>query len=238
MTEFTKPGHFRATVLTKEKLTEKVYIIRYGLVQPTVLNFVAGQTIMIKITQGVNRAMSIASAPQENTVITSIQDVSPGGPGSKWMENLKTGDSLEFTGPLGRFVIDRVSPRKRILVATGTGIAPFRSMLLDSSDVFSGQKDFALYWGLRYEADVYLQEELRDMEKTRDGFRYYLTLSRPSDTWEGLKGHVTDYVFANEKDLTGCDFYLCGNKKMITEMQQRLTESGVAKEQMKFDPFY
>ena len=238
MLNFTKPVHYKARVIEKTQLTSKVFWARYQLIKPPTLTFVAGQTIMITVAPNIYRPMSIASPPQENTVITSIQDVSPDGPGSKWMEALKVRDTLEFMAPLGRFVIDRESPRKRVLVATGTGIAPFRSMLLDCLDGLACKKAMSLYWGLRFAEDVYLQDELKQLIKDYTNLSYYLILSKPPEDWTGLKGHVTEFVFTNEKDPKNCDFYLCGNKAMITEIQKKLAEKGVSAEQTKFDPFY
>lgn len=238
MPEFSRPQKYKAACIEKTQLTEKVFFARYQLVEPSAITFIAGQTFMLTVAPGVFRAMSIASPPQERTVISSIQDVAPGGPGSKWMEALKVGDPVEFMAPLGRFVIDHDSPRRRVMVATGTGFAPFRSMLLDSSNGLTGQQEVCLYWGLRFEEDVYLLPELKQLGDIHPNFRYHITLSRPGTSWQGLNGHVTDHVFALEKDPAGCDYYLCGNKSMISEMEEKLGACHVQKEQMKFDPFF
>lgn len=123
-------------------------------------------------------------------------------------------------------------------MATGTGIAPFRSMLLDTSDNRIPNEQMSLYWGLRTTEDIFDNEELMRIDLERDNLIYYLALSKPPENWTGSTGHVTDLVFAKEQDIVGCDYYLCGNRKMILEMQTRLTEKGVPKEHMKFDPFF
>jgi len=140
--------------------------------------------------------------------------------------------------PLGRFTVDHESPRKKIFVATGTGIAPFRSMLFDESDKDSLSHPMSLYWGLRSVDDIFINDELENISKERSALKYHLMLSKPPEGWNGLVGHVTDLVMSSETDLPACDFYLCGNQKMIVEMQARLSEKGVPKEQMKFDPFF
>jgi CDP-4-dehydro-6-deoxyglucose reductase, E3 len=238
MLNFSKPVIYKAKLIEKTPLTAKVFRARYELVDPQTVSFYAGQTIMLKVGGGINRAMSIASPPQDTTVITSVQDVSPGGPGSRWMIGLNLGDTVEFMAPLGRFVVDHESTRKKIFVATGTGIAPFRSMLLDNTDNRVANEDISLYWGLRHEEDAFLCDELKREDEARDKLIFYFTLSQPSDNWQGLRGHVTDHVFKNETDLKNCDFYLCGNRKMLMEMQEKLIANGVSHSQMKFDPFY
>ncbi len=154
------------------------------------------------------------------------------------MEALKVGDPLEFTAPLGRFVIDCESPRKRVMVGTGTGIAPFRSMLLDKYEGVCKTVPIALYWGLRFKEDMYIQDELTTLSSNHAYFSYYPVLSRPPEDWKGLKGHVTEYVLTNEKDVKNCDFYLCGKKDMITQTQEKLLSAGVPRDQLKFDPFF
>jgi CDP-4-dehydro-6-deoxyglucose reductase len=237
-TSFSKPQKYKAEVIEKTQVAKTVYKARYALLEPTTLQFVAGQTVMLTVAENVYRAMSIASPPQENTIITSFQNIAPGGPGSQWMIALKVGDTIEMMAPLGRFTVDHESTRKKIFIATGTGIAPFRSMLLDTTDNRIPNENLSLYWGLRNQEDIFNHEEFERIDVGRDTLKYYLTLSRPEVGWNGPIGHVTDLVLNTETDLPACDFYLCGNKKMIVEMQTRLFEKGVPKEQMKFDPFF
>jgi CDP-4-dehydro-6-deoxyglucose reductase, E3 len=238
MVTFAKPQKYKAEVVEKTQVAQTVFKARYRLVEPTTAEIVAGQTFMLTVASDTRRAMSITSPPQENTVITSFQNVAPGGPGSRWMLALKVGDPVELMAPLGRFCVDHESPRKKVFIATGTGIAPFRSMLLDTTDNRIPNEQMSLYWGLRSIEDIFNNEELERIDAERDNLKYYLTLSKPPEYWKGSVGHVTDLVFANEQDIPGCDYYLCGNRKMIVEMQTRLTEKGVHKEQMKFDPFF
>lgn len=238
MVIFSKPQKYQARIITKNQLTKTVYFIQYQLLTPPVIEFVAGQTFMLTVAPNVYRAMSIASSPQNKTVIDSLQDVAPMGVGSKWLLERKIGDEAHLMSPLGRFVIDRESPRKRVLIATGTGIAPFRSMLLDASDGLSGQKDISLYWGLRHNEDIYLTEEFNTLVGKYPNLKFRMILSQPSDGWTGLKGHVTDHILNDEKEFPNNDYYMCGNKLMIAEMSEKLLALGVPKIQLKFDPFY
>lgn len=236
--EFAKPQKYKAVCVEKTQMTSTVYFVRYQLIQPDTVTFIAGQTIMIKVADHTFRAMSIASPPQSNHEITSIQDVAPNGPGSKWLLALPQGAEVEFTAPLGRFVTDIESPRKKVLVATGTGIAPFRAMLMDETDGKLGETGLSLYWGLRFREDIYLSDEIRDLLTRHGSNEFYLTLSKPGADWQGLTGYVQKHVLTNEKNPVNSDFYLCGNKQMILDIQKELLALGVPREQMKFDPFY
>jgi NAD(P)H-flavin reductase len=236
--EFAKPWKYQARIITKDQLTQTVYFVRYELVKPDCILFRAGQTFMLTVAPGTHRAMSIASPPQETHILESVQDVAPMGIGSKWLLNRKVGDEVELTAPLGRFVFDHESVRKKVMIATGTGIAPFRSMLLDMTDNRIPNESIALYWGLRHEEDLFFREQLEKIDKDRDKLIFYLILSQPTAAWSGLSGHVQDHIFTKETDFIGCDYYLCGNKKMITDTKEKLFAQKVLESQIKYDPYY
>lgn len=228
-----KPQLFTAKLGYREKVSSKIYIKRFDLVEPKEITFLPGQTVMLRVAPGVNRSMSIASPPSEKNSILVAHDVSPMGPYSQWTINAKVGDTMSFMGPLGAFILNTESTRKKVLIATGTGIAPFRSMLLDrfSSPV-------SLYWGLRHEEDIFWKEEFEDVVRQNSNVHFVLTLSQPSDAWTGLRGRVGEHVFVDEKDITQNDFYLCGSREMIKEMEERLPAVGVPKQQIKKELFY
>jgi len=123
----------------------------------------------------------------------------------------------------------------------------------------------SLYWGLRYEEDMYWDKEFCAIAEQYTGFQYYLCLSKPSDGWEKsippllsvrrAKGHVTEHVLKNssfakpacrrgrasadkEKNLQNCEFYLCGNRSMIEEMVVRLQDKNIEDERIKTDMYY
>lgn len=239
----TKPQKFTSRLASVEKVSSKVYVKRFDLIEPKEIAFLAGQTVMLQVAPGVNRSMSISSPPSIHTSILVAHDVSPNGPYSQWTVHASVGDSMNFIGPLGVFVCDAQSPRRKIFVATGTGIAPFRSMLLDQLSDGRGQmtddrQQMTLYWGLRHEKDVFWQKEFEDLATKHPNFQFVLTLSQPSESWQGKRGRVSDHVFALEQNLMGSDFYLCGNKPMVTEVEAALLAKGVPKEQIKRELFY
>lgn len=258
---FPKPHHCTAVVSSKTKLTEKVYLVTFAMKDPPELDFVAGQTMVLHIAEGINRSMSIASVPSDPKNIVMCHDVSPMGPGSKWTLGLSVGDSVSFMAPLGAFVLDKESPRKKVFVATGTGVVPFRSMLLDVYSSTNNELNpniripsqlsnshirtdslfvdtIVLYWGLRYEEDIYWKDEFEKIEKEHPNFRFVFTLSKPTQNWLGKKGRVTDHVFSEEKNLPACDVYLCGNKEMVREVKDKLLALNVPKEQIKQELFF
>lgn len=235
-----KSQKFLSRLASIEKISSKVYLERFELVEPKEITFLAGQTVMLVVAPDVNRAMSIASPPSENHSILLCHDVGPMGPYSKWALSAKVGDPMEFMGPLGNFIAykpacrrGRESPRRKVFIATGTGIAPFRSMILDMPS-----EPMTLYWGLRHEEDIFWQKELEEFSSSHPNFRFVLTLSHPTASRIGKQGHVCGHVFADEKNLPDADVYLCGNKEMVDEMRKRLNAAGVPASQVKFELFY
>ena len=227
-----QPKKFTSRLASIEKISSKVYLERFELIEPKEITFLAGQTVMLSIAPGVNRAMSIASPPSEKTSITLVHDVSPMGSYSKWTLSAKAGDQMEFMGPLGNFIAYKESPRRKIFVATGTGIAPFRSMILDMLS-----EPMTLYWGLRHEEDIFWQKEFEEFSSSHPNFRFVLTLSQATASWSGKQGHVQDHIFS-EQNLLNSDYYLCGGKEMINDMRTRLKSAGVPDAQVRFELFY
>lgn len=235
-----KPQKYQAVIEKKEQLTEFVYLVTFKLISPTEITFLAGQTFMLNVAPGINRTMSISSAPVDKQTILMCHDVSPNGPGSKWTLAHGVGDTATFMAPLGMFVLDTLSHRRKILVATGTGIAPYRSMLLDylthdgpasTSGEFSstrgGTDDITLYWGMRHEEDLYWISEFQELSIMYPNFRFVVCLSQPSSSWQGAKGRVTEHVVQEELNIERSDVYLCGNQHMIKDMEAQLKEKQV-----------
>ncbi|MCX6793495.1 MAG: FAD-binding oxidoreductase [Candidatus Gottesmanbacteria bacterium] len=228
-----KPKKYSARLASIEKISSKVYIERFELLEPKEITFLSGQTVMLYVAPGVNRAMSIASPPFEKTSITLVHDVSPMGVYSKWALSAKAGALMELMGPLGNFVAYKESPRRKVFVATGTGIAPFHSMILDGIP----SSGVSLYWGLRHEEDIFWQKEFEELSSSYPNFRFVLTLSQSSDSWVGKRGHVQDHIFS-QKNLREYEYYICGNKEMVSDMREKLKAANIPNEQVKFELFY
>lgn len=241
-----KPQTYTITIISKEKAGEHIYFVRFALPVGQSLHFTAGQTVMFRVAPGVNRSMSIASPPSDTKEVLMCHDTSPMGPFSLWTIHAKVGDAIDIVGPLGMFTLDKESQRKKFLMATGTGIAPFRSMLLDVFESYqprlAGRQvsavscQLALYWGLRHETDIYWNDEFSDLAKRFPNFHYYLTLSQPQPSWKGLTGRVTAHLDAIID--VNAEYYLCGSSGMIREVKQRLLDAHVPKEQIKNEAFF
>ncbi len=208
-----------AKVVEKRNLASRFWL--YKLEFESDFSYEAGQYVSVKVNEaGLRRSYSIASR-SSGTTIELLVDIGPGGPGSIYFSKLMVSESVEVMGPVGRFVLKKESGKKKLFIATGSGIAPIRAMVQECDACGIQRK---LIWGMRYESDLFWQDDLKAE----------LVLSKPTETWQGEKGHVGDMV---TDDLTGWEVYLCGNEAMVGEMVEKVKGLGVMETDISFEKF-
>jgi CDP-4-dehydro-6-deoxyglucose reductase len=215
-----------AIVLLSRPMTPEVIEIAVRPEAPAGEPFRSGQYILVESGQDGPRAYSIASPPSQPTRLEFCIQVLPLGPGSRYMARLEAGDRLVYTGPHGSFVLARDSPRDLLFVATGTGIAPLRSMILDLLETGTPRR-IDLLFGTRTEADLLYADSFRTLESRFPGFHYHPCLSRGGGAWPGLRGRVTTALPHLFSDLRGREAYLCGGSEMIRDGLDILTRLGM-----------
>jgi NAD(P)H-flavin reductase len=185
---------FSAQVDMIKDLTHDVRQLDLRLIEPKTIVFKPGQFISFEMPHPrtghlVTRAYSIASQPSRSDVITLLFNLVPGGPGSGLLFHLNIGEKTHFKGPAGNFYLREDQGRELLFIASGTGIAPIRSMLLANAE----RRDLrpaTLFWGLRSQRDLYYQEELVDLIGRTPTLTAITTLSRPEPGWSGESGRV------------------------------------------------
>lgn len=196
-------------------------------------DFIPGQfvTLDLPIHEKINkrvRSYSISSWPDGTNVFELLVVLAEHGLGTHYLFNeIKVGSELNFRGALGVFILPENKDRDIFLICTGTGIAPFRSMI---NHIYLHQvpfKNIYMVFGCRWQKDLLYYEELKDLEKKLPGFHYHPTLSR--EEWEGHHGYVHPVYEDLAKDKPGALFYLCGWKQMIDEAKKRILEMGYDK---------
>jgi len=220
---------FTAHVRDVIDLTHDVRQIALALREPSTMEFAPGQFVSFEIPKPglpfpVTRPYSIASPPTHRDTIDLLLNLVPGGPGSEFLFSLKSGDAVTFSGPAGTFVLREYPDRRLLFVATGTGIAPIRSMIharLPSPTLVT------LIWGLRNERDLYYQDELAELAKEFPEFSYTVTLSQPSPGWRGHSGRVQAAVEAVTSRVDDLAVYLCGGREMIKSVTALIRSRGV-----------
>jgi len=200
----------------------------------TSFDFIPGQfvTLDLPIHEKVNkrwRSYSIASWPDGSNVFELVIVLDQKGAGTPYLFNeVSVGSELLFRGPQGVFNLRQPIENDILLICTGTGIAPFRSMVHDLHLTSTPRKNVYLVFGCRTKNDLLYYNELKEMEKVMPGFKFLTTLSR--EQWDdGHTGYVHPLYESICEERKPANFYLCGWKGMIDEAKQRIMNMGYDK---------
>jgi len=185
----------------------------------------------------VKHAYSIASAPSKNGRFDLAVARESGGLGGALLHAAREGEIFPTTGPFGAFLM---APMERpiLMVATGSGVAPFRAMLQASA--VQARKPMALLFGNRDESELLYREEFEALGRSNALFEFYPTLSRPSSRWKGLRGYVQSHLPDILNSLRGpdCDVYICGQPSMVKDVRRLLQEElGVDQKRVHIERF-
>ncbi len=184
------------------------------------------------------RSYSIASAPDGSPrfeiAVTHVQ----GGPGSTRLHAVSPGDVLRFIGPQGFFT--RPAPASEspaLMIATGTGVTPMRSMLRAAAAT-GARSTVWLLLGVRREEDILYGDEFRALAREHSFFRFEPTLSQPRGPWEGRRGYVQTHVRELWHELAARGegaphAYICGLERMVGSVRDLLRkEMGLPRQQV------
>lgn len=212
-------------------------VIRIILRLPPNNNFeyLSGQYIDVIAQNGLRRSYSIANSRlASNKVELHIRQVKEGAMSEYWFNQAKENDLLRFEGPHGTFCFREKLQKNIIFLATGTGIAPIKSMLEDLNLTSESQKDkkIHVYWGGRTPQDIYWQPEF-----TQLNLSFHAVLSRENASWAGRRGYVQDALLADNIDLSDSVVYACGSNEMIHSAQKLLLLHGLETKNFYSDAF-
>lgn len=201
--------------------------------------------------------LSLGLLQQSSTYLRHAYTVSRGDPGRCRFEHLyrvipngrmtpqlvqlHPGAEVFFHGPFHTPIQQEVrdDARRIALLATGTGIGPifgFAEKALKEGE----SRPLTLYAGFREEADFCLIDELDELAWKHPNFEWHFTVSKPSATWNGLHGHVTDHIPALlERDLLNAyHFHLVGNGEMVHFVRKALHRAGLAPERVSIETYF
>ncbi len=184
------------------------------------------------------RSYSIANPPDGSNVLEFCIVYLEGGGASEYLFNeVEVGTAIRFKGPSGAFtMLEKHLEQDVVMICTGTGVAPFRSMLLDLKNKSKPFKNIHLIFGTRYEEGILYREEFEKLAKEFPNFKYDITLSR-DENWKGYRGYVHQ-VYQNQykQARKGIDFYLCGWSNMIDDAVANLVvKMGYDKSQIHYE---
>ncbi len=227
----------RARLVESHAIAPEVKHFTFDVPEVEQLPYLPGQFVSFSKEFGekkITRAYSTASEPNGNRFelcLNRVQD----GLFSPWLFEIPPGETVEMKGPLGYFTW-KYPVGNSILVATGTGIAPFRGMLR-SYLASGGEHKVTLIFGVRYKESLLYAEEFEDMQRKHSHFRFWPTLSRPGEDWTGRTGHVQSHVLDALEENRDVDVYICGLKLMVDDLRQRLKDAGLDRKRIVFEKY-
>jgi ferredoxin-NADP reductase len=174
------------------------------------------------------RSYSIAAPPREtHDQFALCVKLVEGGQGSTLIHSLKEGDEVKTSGAHGRFTLRGEKPEDLILVATGTGIAPFRSMYEQLRAMLDERRVWVLM-GVRHTDELLYHDDFLALAE-HPNMRYRTTVSRPDASWTGAKGYVgqfMDEIRGTTNPATSL-VYLCGVPQMVDEIRTSFQSLGL-----------
>lgn len=184
--------------------------------------------------QMLRRSYSIANAPSPDGITQRWElavRLLEGGAGSTFLQHLAEGSMLAAAGPFGRFhLMPGDAPRRFLLLATGTGIAPFRAMLPGLRVYCEAGTPVQLLCGARMQEELVYRDDFLALARERPTFGYHGCLSRQPpapDAPDLVSGRVQDMLAAlgpGPGDLA----FLCGNPAMVDDCTTLLSQAGLA----------
>ena len=190
----------------------------------------------------IQRPMSISSSADDLTEYEFFIRLVEGGEFTTLLWQRSVGDAINIKGPKGRFLLQD-DGRAALFVASGTGLAPFMSML----DTLRGRgqtREVVLLHGVSYEHDLAWREELEELDASDFPLCYVSTLSRPQQSpgWQGLTGRV-ETIVAGQLEACGltpdrATLYLCGNPEMIVAVDELAQGRGFDPEQVRKELYW
>lgn len=240
-------GVYKTVVTEKETFTPELMRVRVDMVGQPRWEFLAGQYVSVDLG-GVRRSYSLVNAPHHADYLEFLVDIAPGGPGSKFFQNLIVGDEFKFLGPLGRFIYtgeqdaeDESGGSNVYFFTTGVGIAPILSMIEHELETVRSGRQLHLFFGVRTPERTMVELTLKRWAAEHPNFRYQIFVSRPPEGFVAPEywqiGRITQII----PQLTfsiGEAAYICGGKEMIDEVIDLLELQGLPEESIHFERFY
>jgi ferredoxin-NADP reductase len=218
----------------------KRFVIKYP--DSVELKFKPGQFIMFDLpidSKVTNRSYSIASPPNSENTLELVIVINPPGKGTPHLfEEVKIGSFLKTSMPIGKFNLVEPLENEAVFICTGTGIAPFRSMILDTINTRKPFKKMTLIAGVRKKKDLLYHQEFEKLSAETPGFEYIPVLSRETaETWSGETGYVHKVYQERYKEPSATTFYLCGWAAMLKEARENLQHLVFDRKQVKFESY-
>ena len=235
---------FSLNLVSRRMIAPQVghYVFQRNDGQP--LPFIPGQFIQVHFEYAdgtaTRRSYSLATIPDPVDGPGSLVEIAvsyvPGGAATALFEGLEPGGTVQASGPFGRFCLMPGDDNRRyLLIATGTGVTPYRSMLpLLEKAIAERGIEVVLLFGARTPTELLYGDEFRAFAERHPGFRFVPCFSRelpaPGSAHahaDVRHGYVQQFLAEFAPDAQGDIAYLCGNPNMVDACFEALKEAGL-----------
>jgi len=211
-------------------------LLELSLKIPPNLNFKfnAGQYLNLTFND-IKRSYSFSEPKIQNDIIKIFIKRYQNGRMSNYLfSDAKKNNLMRIEGPFGSFRFNLNHKENLIFIATGTGIAPIKSILedIDNRNLNLNKTFVYLFWGNRELNEFNWSPTFKNLS-----ISYFKVLSRPSPKWNGKIGYVQDAILSEKINLENSTVYACGSLKMIDQSLLLLSKNGLDKNHFYSDAF-
>ncbi|NMZ62333.1 benzoate 1,2-dioxygenase electron transfer component BenC [Pseudomonas nitroreducens] len=231
----TAQASFEANISAVRQLSESTIALSIKGESLSRLAFLPGQYVNLQVPGSEqSRAYSFSSLQKDGEVSFLIRNV-PGGLMSSFLTGLaKAGDPLSLAGPLGSFYLREIN-RPLLLLAGGTGLAPFTAML---EQIAERGSDYPLHliYGVTHDVDLVELDRLEAFASRIPNFTWSACVASPESSYP-RKGYVTQHITPAHLNDGEVDLYLCGPPPMVEAVSQYIREQGITPANFYYEKF-
>lgn len=242
--------HFQLRLVDSFMLAPSVRHLAFERADGAPLAFRPGQFLQVHFHyedgKPTKRSYSVATVGAEDAESAQRIEIAvsyvEGGAATRLLGGLEPGGEIEASGPYGRFcLMDEDDNARYLLIATGTGVTPYRAMLpqLGKAIRERGCRVVLLY-GARNEAELLYGEEFEAFAREHPGFHFHPCFSRgarPDPRPHDRQGYVQDVLPEFEPDPDRDIAYLCGNPNMVDAAFAALKDRGLSVRQIRREKY-
>ncbi|BBM89197.1 hypothetical protein COTS27_00891 [Spirochaetota bacterium] len=240
-----KRMRFKSVLRANKWLTPTVKQFTFSA--PSEFDFYSGQymNMRFKIAEKVvARSYSISSLPgalsdsDEKYLCFTIKNVA-GGEVTPALFTWEVGTEVSLQGPFGTFFIgERVPEADIVMIGTGTGLAPLKSMLGYLLESCHFKRKVTLIMGVRFETELLYMELWKEYEERFSNFQVLTAVSAAkSPAYLGVHGRVNVILESNIEHYRTRMFYICGLQAMVNGVATYLRNEGIAAEHIFYEKY-
>ncbi|MBS7662957.1 ring-hydroxylating dioxygenase ferredoxin reductase family protein [Pseudomonas lalucatii] len=231
----TQQASFEAAISAVRQLSDSTIALSIKGESLAKLSFLPGQYVNLKVPGSEqSRAYSFSTLQKDGEVSFLIRNV-PGGLMSSFLTNLaQAGDSISLAGPLGSFYLREIQ-RPLLLLAGGTGLAPFTAMLEKIAEQGSAHPLHLIY-GVTNDFDLVEMDRLEAFAARIPNFSFSACVANPDSSYP-QKGYVTQHIEPKHLNDGEVDVYLCGPPPMVEAVSHYIREQGIQPANFYYEKF-